>query len=193
MPTRRTLLALAPLALAAACGKKDDLSEAPVDLGDFALGLAVVVADNAKKVPISRPATPDEWEAVLKTALEARFRRYEATGTKLYNIGIAVDGYALAPPGIPIVAAPKSILVTSVALFDDAAGEMINPDGKGFQISAFERGGDGSGLLGSGLTRTKEEQMAELAYVTVLRIETWLRDNRTWFGLPPPRPGRVRY
>lgn len=193
MPSRRSVLALAPLAFAAACGRKDDLSEAPVELGDFALGLAVVVADNAKMVPISRPATPDEWEAVLTKALEDRFRRYDNTGTKLYNIGIAVDGYALAPPGIPLVAAPKSILVTSIALFDDAAGTMLNPDEKGFQISAFERGGDGAGLLGSGLTRTKEEQMVELAYVTVLRIEEWLRDNRTWFGLPAERKRQVRY
>ena len=94
------------LAALAGCGA-NDLEEPPVPLGNFALGLNIVVADNVQKVPISRDASVEEWEAVMKDAVAKRFGRYE--GTKLYNIGISVDGYALAPPGIPVVAAPKSV------------------------------------------------------------------------------------
>lgn len=182
----RRLVLLLGLAALAACAKSE-LTDPPANLGNFQLGFAVVVADNMKKVPISRDATVEEWEASLQKALDQRFDRYQ-NGTKLYNIGVAVDGYALAPPGVPIVASPKSILVVSATVFDDASQKMLNPDGKGKQITSFERGGDGSGLLGSGLTRSKQEQMDELSYVTALRIEEWLADNPEWFGLPP-KPG----
>ena len=66
-----TALCLA-LATLAGC-QKNDLKEPPVPLGNFALGLNIVVADNVQKVPISRNATPDEWEAVMKTAVADRF------------------------------------------------------------------------------------------------------------------------
>ncbi|MGQ0567029.1 MAG: hypothetical protein ACT4OK_18465 [Gemmobacter sp.] len=186
MIPRRLVLVLG-LAVLAACAKKD-LTDPPAALGNFQLGFAVVIADNMKKVPISRDATVEEWEAALQKALDARFGRYQ-DGTKLYNIGVAVDGYALAPPGIPLVASPKSILVTSATVFDDAAQTMLNPEGKGKQITAFERGGDGSGIVGTGYTRTKQEQIDELAFVTALRVEEWLADNPEWFGLPPKRAG----
>ncbi len=182
MILRRLVLALG-LFLVAACAK-NELTDPPANLGDFQLGFAVVVADNMKKVPISRDATVEEWETALQKALDERFKRYQ-NGTKLYNIGVAVDGYALAPPGIPIVASPKSILVASATVFDDASQEMLNPGGKGKQITSFERGGDGSGLVGTGYTRSKQEQIDELAFVTALRIEEWLADNPEWFGLPP--------
>ena len=182
MTFRRLVLALG-LVLMAACAKQE-LTDPPANLGNFQLGFAVVVADNMKKVPISRDATVEEWETALQKALDARFGRYQ-NGTKLFNIGVAVDGYALAPPGIPIVASPKSILVVSATVFDDAAQTMLNPEGKGKQITAFERGGDGSGIVGSGYTRTKLQQIDELAFVAALRVEEWLADNPEWFGLPP--------
>ncbi len=178
----RLVLALG-LVLVAACAKQT-LTDPTANLGNFQLGFAVVVADNMKKVPISRDASVEEWEAALQKALDDRFKRYQS-GTKLYNIGVAVDGYALAPPGIPLVASPKSILVVSATVFDDASQEMLNPDGKGKQITAFERGGDGSGIVGTGYTRTKQQQIDELAFVTALRVEEWLADNPEWFGLPP--------
>jgi hypothetical protein len=182
MILHRLVLAIG-LVLLAACARNNQVG-APAELGNFQLGFAVVVADNMKKVPISRDATVEEWEAALQKALDARFGRYQ-NGTKLYNIGVAVDGYALAPPGIPIVASPKSILVVSATVFDDASQAMLNPDGKGKQITAFERKDGESAVLGSGLTRTKQEQIDELAFVTALRIEEWLADNPEWFGLPP--------
>ncbi len=179
----RLIALVLALAVLNACGKPDFEVEPPRNLGDFSLGFAVATAQNAQKVPISRNATAEEWEKVLQEALDARFKRYN-TGTKLYNIGVTVDGYALAPPGVPVVAAPKSVLVVTAALFDDAAQKMLNPEGKGKQITAFERGSSDT-FIGSGLTRTKRQQMEELAFVAAREIEHWLTQNPEWFGLPP--------
>jgi hypothetical protein len=149
-----------------------------VPLGDFVLGLNIAVADNMQMVPISRPATPEEWEAAIIKAVDDRFGRY--SGTKIYNIGISIDGFALAPPGIPVVAAPKSILVITANIFDDAAGKQLNE--KGHAITVFE-GFSGETVVGSGLTRTKAQQMERLAFNAVKKVEEWLLDNPEWFGM----------
>ncbi len=169
------------MTLLAACGK-NDLADPPVALGDFALGLNIIVADNVQKVPISLNATPEEWEVAMKKAVSDRFGRYQ--GTKLYNLGISVDGFALAPPGIPVVAAPKSILVVTANIWDDAAGKKLNPEGK--QLTVFESL-SGDTVIGSGLTRTKAQQMEALSYNAVKSVERWLADNPEWFGMPPKR------
>lgn len=189
MIVRRLAIVLSVLLLAA-CGR-NDLDDPQADLGNFRLGLNIVVADNMKKVPISRDATVEEWEAALTKAIDDRFGRYEATGTKFYNFAVAVDGYALAPPGIPIVAAPKSILVISVSIFDDAAGVLVNPEKRGRQFTVFEEG-SGKTLVGSGLTQTKEEQLANLSVAAAKQIEFWMRENREWFGLPAKPKGFAR-
>ncbi|MBC2836931.1 hypothetical protein [Paragemmobacter straminiformis] len=175
---RLTALCLG-LALTAAC-QKNDLKDPPAPLGNFALGLNIVVADNVQKVPISRNATPDEWETAMKQAVSDRFGRY--SGSKLYNIGISVDGYALAPPGIPVVAAPKSVLVITANIWDDAAQTKLNVEGK--QITVFESL-SGETVIGTGLTRNKKQQMEALSYNAVKKVEEWLLDNPEWFGLPP--------
>lgn len=171
------------LLVLSSCGK-EDLAEKPEPLGDFALGLNIVVADNVKKVPISRDASVEEWEAAMIKAVDERFSRFD--GTKLYNIGINVDGYALAPPGIPIVAAPKSILVITANVWDDAAGKKLNEEGK--QLTVFEQFSGESAVLGSGLTRTREEQMESLSRNAARAVEDWLRQNPQWFGMPDTRP-----
>lgn len=170
-------LAVALLLLLAACAR-NDLADPPVPLGDFALGLNVAVADNVQMVPISRPATPEEWEAAIVKAVDDRFGRYE--GTKLYNIGISVDGYALAPPGIPVVAAPKSVLVVTANIWDDAAQKKLNAEGK--QFTVFESL-SGETVIGTGLTRTKTQQMEALAFNAVKRVEEWLLEHPEWFGM----------
>lgn len=188
--TLRAFSALAlSLAVLAGCAA-NDLDEPPVPLGDFSLGLNVVVADNMQKVPISRDATVDEWEAAMKKAVDERFGRYE--GTKLYNFGISVDAYALAPPGIPLIASPKSALVVSVTIWDDAAQAKLNEEAK--QFTVFEGASPESAVLGSGLTRTKEEQMERLTRNAVKEIERWMLENPTWFAIGgaaplPPVPG----
>lgn len=163
--------------LLAACAT-NDLAEPPAPLGEFVLGHNIIVADNVQKVPISRDATPDDWEAVMKQAVAARFGRYD--GTRIYNIGISVDGYALAPPGIPVVAAPKSVLVVTANIWDDASQLKLNPEGK--QITVFESL-SGETVIGTGLTRTKKQQMEALSYNAVKRVEDWLLENPQWFGM----------
>lgn len=175
---RNLMAVLLGATILAAC-QKNDLAEAPVPLGNFELGLNIVVADNMKKVPISRPATQEEWESALIKAVDARFGRY--SGTKLYNIGIAVDGFALAPPGIPVVAAPKSVLVISVSIFDDAAGTKLNTEGAQFTI--FESF-SGETVIGSGLTRSREKQIEILSYNAAKKVESWILENPEWVGLP---------
>jgi hypothetical protein len=182
MTLARRLVLGAGLALLASCGGQDELAARPEPLGDFALGLNVVVGDNIQKVPISRDATVEEWEAAVKKAVDDRFSRFE--GSKLYNIGINLDGYALAPPGIPVVAAPKSILVITANVWDDAAQKRLNEEGK--QITIFETL-SGDTFIGSGLTRTKEEQIAALSFNAAAKVEEWLRQNPWWFGLPDTR------
>lgn len=156
---------------------KNDLEEPPVPLGDFGLGLNIVVADNVQKVPISREATPDEWEEVMKKAVADRFGRY--SGGHLYNIGISVDGYALAPPGIPVVAAPKSVLVVTANIWDDAKQQKLNEEG--YQITVFESL-SGDTVIGTGLTRTKKQQMEALSFNAVRRVQEWLLQHPEWFG-----------
>ncbi|WP_237684976.1 hypothetical protein [Szabonella alba] len=181
----RLIAALAmSLTLLGACARNETV-EPPVELGDFKLGFAVVVADGVQKVPISRDADPEDWKRVLKESLDARLKRYE--GGKFYNLGVSVDAYALAPPGIPLVVSPKSALVVSVTVWDDAAQAKLNAEPEQFTI--FE-GLDGETLMGSGLTRTADEQMAALSFNAARRIERYLADNPQWFGLPP-KPGRA--
>lgn len=175
---RHAVLALVVGFSLSAC-QTNDLMEPPVPLGDFAMGLNIAVADNMQKSPISRDATAEEWKTALTKAMADRFGRYE--GTKLYNFGISIDGFALAPPGVPLVLKPKSVLVISANIWDDAAQKKLNAEGK--QLVIFEKM-SGETVVGSGLTQTKEKQMEILAYNAAKAVEGWLLDNPEWFGLP---------
>ena len=167
------------LTLLAAC-QTNDLKEPPPPMGDFALGLNIAVTDKVQKVPISRQATPAEWEAAVEKAVADRFGRYE--GTKLYNIGISVDAYALAPPGIPVVLKPKSVLVVTANIWDDASGKKLNPEGE--QLTIFEKLSPQT-YVGSGLTQSRERQIEILSYNAAKKIEGWLLEHPELFGLPP--------
>lgn len=186
MPASRLTALCLGLALLAGC-QKSDLKDPPVPLGPFKLGLNIVVADKAQKVPISRSATADEWEAAMKQAMADRFGRYD--GDKFYNFGISVDGYALAPPGIPVVAAPKSILAIKVTVWDDAAQKKLNEEPKQFIVMESL---SGDTVIGTGITRSKKQQMEALSYNAVKRVEEWLVDNPEWFGLPPKSGGSAQ-
>jgi hypothetical protein len=177
----RLTLALGLGLALSACGRQD-LTEPPVPLGDFALGLNIAVADKVEMVPISRPATVEEWEAVMIKAVDDRFGQTRYQGSKLYNIGIVIEGYALAPPGIPVVAAPKSILVVTANIWDDAAEKKLNAEGK--QFTVFESL-SGDTVIGTGLTRNKKQQMEALAYNAVKKVEDWLLEHPEWFDMTP--------
>ncbi len=110
----RLIQALALCALAA-CAPKNDLKAPPPPLGKFLLGLNLVVTDGMQKGPVSRDASGAEWQAALKQAMQDRFGRYD--GTDYYDFVVTVRGYALAPPGIPLVLTPKSVLVVQVLVW----------------------------------------------------------------------------
>ena len=86
------------LPLLAAC-QTSDLMEPPVPLGEFALGLNVAVADNVQKVPISRDATPEDWEAAMKKAncLTCHTKDKKLVGPSFKDIAAKYKGQADAP------------------------------------------------------------------------------------------------
>lgn len=173
----RSFAFIAALSTLAAC-QTNDLKEPPVPLGDFVLGLNIAVADNVQKVPISRDASKEEWQAAIEKGVDDRFGRYQ--GSTIYNIGISVDAYALAPPGVPLVLSPKSVLVVTANVWDDKSQKKLNAEGKQFTI--FEHM-SAETALGSGLTQTKEQQMQTLSYNAAKAVENWLLDNPDWFGI----------
>jgi hypothetical protein len=174
-------LPVAFLALLAACGAPDPLEEDLPPMGDFSLMHNVVFADNMRQVPPSRNATPDEWESIIQSEVNRRFAGY--TGENTYHFGIAVDGYALAVPGIPVVATPRSILVISVTVWDEQQGIKLNDEPEQFYI--FEGASPETFLVGSGIARTREQQMQGLARNAERRIQLWLLENPQWFGIDP--------
>ncbi|MGB7262122.1 MAG: hypothetical protein WBC68_08625 [Albidovulum sp.] len=176
MSIRSLLTQLAAIVLLSACAA-EDLSKTPEPFGDFRLGFNVVVAKNAKPVGPSRKASAEEWEAALTEAIAAQLGRYE--GDKLYHVGIGVDAYALAVPGIPILLSPKSVLAVTVNVWDDTAGRKINAEPK--QFTVFE-GVSGETVIGSGLTRSREEQVALLSSNAASQINSWLVENKAWFS-----------
>ena len=186
MSVARLSLCLVAGLMLTACTSKD-LSNPPPALGEFSLGLNIVVADDMQMVPISRSATVEEWEAALQKAIDDRFGRYD--GTKAYNFGIAVDGYALAPPGIPIIASPKSVLVVTANIWDDAAALKLNAEGK--QIMVFESLSPEE-VIGSGLTKTREQQMDLLAFNAAYAVEQWLLEHPEWFAAAAVAPAVAR-
>lgn len=171
------LFALLGLIFMTACTNPNDLDEAPAYLGNFNLGHNVVVAPNLTKGPASRAASKEEWIAAMTTAMSDRFGRY--SGDKLYHLGISVEGYVLAIPGIPLVASPKSALILNVTVWDDAAGKKLNE--KPHTVTVVETI-SGPTLLGSGLTQSKETQMLNLTRNAAKQIQNWLQNQNNDLG-----------
>ena len=177
--SRRTFggLSLGGLAVLGGCATPDPLTQDLPEMGDFQLALTVVVSENAKKIPPSRNATPEKLKATMVSEIERRFGAYR--GGKDFIIAVNIDGYALAPPGIPIVLTPKSILVVSANLWTaDPQEKIAGPE----QITTFE--GADTLLLGSGLVKDADEQLTTLARNMSRKIQSWLLRNPDLIGLP---------
>ncbi|WP_456389107.1 hypothetical protein [Profundibacter sp.] len=177
----RMTVTICVLGLLGACTAKDDLSEPPMPMGNFKLGHNIIVADKAQKGPLSRDASEDEWEAALKSAMATRFGRYE--GDNFFHIGTHVDAYVLAIPGIPLVAAPKSILIITINVWDDATRQKLTAEPK--QLTVFEHSEKNTFILGSGLTNSKAVQIQNLSNNAARMIQRYLLKSPQWFGLPP--------
>ncbi len=181
----RILAVLMSVVMLAACNGASDLGKAAVPLGDFSLKHNIAVAPKAQKGPFSRTATPEELTKALTDATDERFSRY--TGARTYHFGMSIEGYALAQPGIPLVFAPKSILIVKVTVWDDAKNKKLNEEP--YQITVFESFDQGP-VVGSGYTKSAEEQLKNLSQNAAKALETYLvKQNRAegWFkGKPEP-------
>jgi len=176
----RTIALLALTALVAACTPPSPTDELR-DLGSFKLGHNIVVAPKVQMVPGSRKVAPDEWVDLLTNEMAARFSQYE--GDQLYHFGLSVEGYFVAPGGVPLVLSPKSVLAVKVTVWDDAANKKLNAEPETFTV--FETTSGESFLLGSGNTRTRDEQMLGLARNAVKEIEIWMAEQHAedrWFA-----------
>ena len=171
------LFALLGVLLVAGCAGSNDLDKEVPYMGNFQLGHNVVVAPNLTKGPASRAATKEEWIEAMTQAISDRMGRHE--GTRLYHLGVSVEGYVLAIPGVPLVASPKSALILNVTAWDDAAGKKLND--KPHLVTVMETI-SGNTIFGSGLTQSKEVQMANLSRNAAKLIETWLNRQNDEFG-----------
>ena len=174
--TRRAFGGLS-LAGLSACAVPDPLGVDLPEMGNFQLADTVVVPETAKKIPPSRNATDAELKHAMTSEIERRFGRY--AGGKDFIIAVAIDGYALAPPGIPVLLTPKSILVVTANLWTAEPQEKI---GGPHQITTFE--GANSLLLGSGLVKDAEAQLTTLARNMASKIQSWMLRRPEWFDLP---------
>ncbi|WP_170448914.1 hypothetical protein [Ruegeria arenilitoris] len=176
----RILTLITGLALVGAC-TQTQLYEEPEDLGEFKLRVNYAFADKAVQGPVSRDATPQEWTEAIQKAVDIRLGRYQ--GSQEYDIGISLEGYMLAPPGIPVIYNPKSTAIVLVNVYDVGKKEFL---AKGKQFQVLEDTTGGSALKGSGNERTKEEQMSGLALKVADRVEEWLAEEHKdngWFDL----------
>lgn len=176
MTLRAAFAALVAALVLGACAA-EDLSRPPEPLGEFQLGHNITVARNAQVVGPSRKATAEEWETAIEGAVARNIGRYQ--GDKLYHIGIGVDAYALAFPGIPVLLSPKSVLVVTVSVWDDTAQRIVNAEPRRFTV--FERLAPET-VIGSGLTQSRERQIENLAANAARHIGDWLVENKAWFS-----------
>ena len=168
------------LGLSACADGARELKRSADPLGNFKLGHAIVTSPNITQGPASRKATEEEWNAAMDAALEERFRRYE--GDSFYHLGVSVEGFVLAQPGVPLVYSPKSVVIVRVTVFEDATGKKLNEEAE--QITALEAP-SAETVISSGLTQSKEEQMENLTKNVALQIEKWMRrmqKEKGWFG-----------
>tara|TARA_B100000787_G_scaffold78994_1_gene58157 strand:- start:280 stop:882 length:603 start_codon:yes stop_codon:yes gene_type:complete len=167
------------LFLAACSSPTQDFENKLVPIGNFRLGQIVPRADaELTKGLLSRTASREEWAAAVHGAFKDRFSRFD--GGSYYHLGITVSGYILAKPGIPLILAPKSVIIFTVIVLEDHTGKVLTE--KPHQITVIEQL-NVSSLLGSGYTRSREQQINNLAQQAALSTETWLR-LQPWFEGP---------
>ena len=176
---RNILLGVAIVALTA-CSLPADVTAPQVAMGDFRFGHNIVVVEAPEIGPFSRKAEDEAWKEALTSAMALRFDGYE--GEKFYHIGIKMDAYVLALPGVPLVFKPKSVLVVTVNVWDDSLGEKVNEEPK--VLTVFE-GISEETLISSGLTQNKTRQMTKLSNNMAKMIQDWILENPEWIGLPP--------
>lgn len=174
----RRFFVLSVLGFLAACGGiRDDLTEQPDAIGNFRLGHNFAVANAPQKGPFSREASDEELGAAVEQAVQDRLGRYE--GGAYYHVAVGIQGYVLAQPGIPLVYSPKSVMIFEVTFFEDATQQKLNEEP--IQLTVFEPCCS-TPFIGSGLSKSREEQLEGLAFNAARAIERTMRENGIWFG-----------
>lgn len=174
----RTLVLTASLVAVSACAVPNPETDEQVPLGDFRLASNVAVTDTARKMGVTREASPEEWEQVLEEAIDARFQRY--TGNTPYVLSYSLDGYILATKGGRLALAPRSALSMTVHIWQAEPLKRLEDRSK--QLLVLEQF-DGETVIGSGLFRSKEEQMKNLGAQFAKAVERWLQSNGDLFGI----------
>ncbi len=179
----RILLAMIGLLALTACGGiRDDLAETPEAIGFFRLGHNIAVVNEPVQGPFSRTVTDEQWQTAMTTAVGDRFNETRFFGDKFYHIGVAVEAYVLAQPGIPLIYSPRSVLIFSVNFFEDSTQTKLNVEP--IQITVFEPCCS-IPFVGTGFTRSAEAQMEGLSFNAARAIERTMRENADWFGGTP--------
>ncbi|PVA06400.1 hypothetical protein [Thalassorhabdomicrobium marinisediminis] len=179
----RVWTALIGLAVLTACGGiRDDITQDPDPIGSFRLGHNIAVVNEPVQGPFSRTVDDAAWQAAMVKAVDDRLGNARFFGDKYFHIGVAVEGYVLGYPGVPLVYSPKSVLIFSVNFFEDSTQTKLNDEA--IQLTVFEPCCTVP-LIGSGFTRSAEEQMEGLAFNAARAIERTMRENAHWFGGTP--------
>lgn len=173
----RLVACIAALAALVSCTAPTiEVTDEPLDLGDFVLGHNIVVAPDIQKGPLSREADTEAFIASMKNAIDARMGASRYDGTRLVHFGVNINGYALAQKGVPLILQPKSAIIITVTAWDDRAGGKFNEEAK--EIFVLESFTGSSLIASSGFSMTAEEQMANLTYNAAREIEEWMHENR---------------
>jgi hypothetical protein len=161
------------------------VSQSNEPLGDFRLGHNITIADDVQTGPFSRELIESEIETAMQDAIEDRLGRFDGDG--LYHVGVFIGAAVLAQPGVPLIYVPSSNMVFEVNVFDNETQARVHEEphrmvvGEGLENTVP--------ILGSGLTRPREEQIENISRNAARQIEAWLRANEEWFT---PKPGQVR-
>ncbi len=167
---RRIGLLLLTLAILLSCALEDKPIVKPI--GDFRLGHVTVNAREAETTEWGRPATEMQLTDAVRKAVRDRFGPLR--GRSWYHLGITLDAYLLPPPGVPIVASPRAILVAQVQVWDDRTQSILNPRAESF---AVRESTNAETLVGSGYNYDAAAQLERVSKSLALQIERWLRSE----------------
>ncbi|MEI6799201.1 MAG: hypothetical protein WCO04_08310 [Pseudomonadota bacterium] len=175
----RALPAMALLVALAACDAKD-MGDPPHPMGSFRMNSVFIDATKAQTVPLSRTADAEDWKTVMTAAMTERFASY--SGDTPFDFGISVDGYVLAPPGVPVIASPRSALIIRLHVYDSLKKEFLEEGGKRFTLI---EGVSKDSVIGSGWTQNKHAQMKKLADNAAKAVQDYMLAHPEWLGMPP--------
>lgn len=177
----RLFALLTSLVFLTACGETQ-LDEAPEDLGDFKMRVGFVYTDKALQWPLSRSAETSEWNEPIERAMEARLGRYNGSGK--YDVAVTLEGFLLATGGIPVLINPKSAAVVNVFVYDVSTQTYL---AKEHQMEIFEDTTGESAIIGSGYSRTKEEQIEGLSLRIIDALEEYMAEQHAEHGWFTPK------